>query len=306
MDNCMDVTIIIVNYNTIKLTIDAINSIREKTSGIKYEVIVVDNNSSDDSANILKDLYQDEVICISLPENVGFGRANNEGFKIGKGRNILFLNPDVKLINNAILILSEYLDAHPNVGACGGNLFNEELQPAHSYRKIFPSIISELNDLLYQFPERVLYGKGREHNASPNPQNVAYITGADLMIRKTVLEKVGCFDPAFFMYYEETELCRRIYRNGYRVVCVPQSQIQHLEGKSFDGRINERRISMSFKSRNVYYKRCYSDKYKNVADCILYLNISLHIFILSFIKDYRYEYWKMLRRLFKHRNDIMK
>ena len=105
----MDVSIIIINYNTISFLIDAVDSIFAKTEGIEYEIIVVDNNSNDNSKTIIMEKYGKKVIYLSLPENIGFGRANNEGAKIAKGRNLFFLNPDTLLLNNATKILSDYL-----------------------------------------------------------------------------------------------------------------------------------------------------------------------------------------------------
>ena len=123
----MDVSVIIVNYKTVPLILDCLESLRAKTKGITYEVIVVDNNSGDDFQERILERFP-EVQCLPLPENVGFGRANNEGLKIAKGRNIFFLNPDTLLLNNAIKILSDYLDGHPQVGACGGNLYDAEMK----------------------------------------------------------------------------------------------------------------------------------------------------------------------------------
>ena len=100
----IDVSIIIVNYKTVSLILKCLDSIQRLTRKISYEIIVVDNNSNDDFATYIQQQYP-EVKCVSLPENMGFGRANNEGVKLAKGRNILFLNPDTILLNDAISIL---------------------------------------------------------------------------------------------------------------------------------------------------------------------------------------------------------
>ena len=118
----MDVSVIIVNYKTSQLLVQAIDSILDKTEDIVYEIIVVDNHSQDDSERVVHERYGNQVTYLPLAENVGFGRANNEGLRIVRGRNILFLNPDTILVNNAVRILSDYLDSHPDTGAVGGNL----------------------------------------------------------------------------------------------------------------------------------------------------------------------------------------
>ena len=122
----MDVSVIIVNYKTSQLLVQAIDSILDKTEDIVYEIIVVDNHSQDDSERVVHERYGNRVTYLPLAENVGFGRANNEGLRIARGRNILFLNPDTILVNNAVRILSDYLDSHPDTGAVGGNLYTAD------------------------------------------------------------------------------------------------------------------------------------------------------------------------------------
>lgn len=249
----MDVSIIIVNYKTVPLILNCLESVYAKTEGVDFEVIVVDNNSGDGFAEKIQGKYP-KVQCLSLPENIGFGRANNEGLKIAKGRNIFFLNPDTLLLNNAVKVLSDYLDAHPEVGVCGGNLYDEDMKPTHSYRMCLPGIYWELNDLFHGLLDKMRWGKNVQFNHAGKPLKVGYITGADMMVRRKVLEQVGSFSPKFFMYYEETELTFRIKKAGYRVVSVPETEIQHLEGKSTGGKINSVKSYYMHKSSIVYYE----------------------------------------------------
>ena len=292
----MDVSIVIVNYKTVPLIINCVHSILKHVRDIAYEVIVVDNHSEDNFQERLHAEFGDAVICVSLPENIGFGRANNEGFKIAKGRNLFCLNPDTLLLNNAVKILSEYLDIHYEVGACGGNLYDEEMRPALSFRRILPSVTWEVNELFNLIPEKIVYSKNRCFNDSGKSLNVGYITGADLMIRRDVFEKVSGFSPDFFMYYEETDLCCRIRKGGFRIVSVPEAKIQHLEGKSFSkGQININRISFSEKGRLIYLKRNFSKCYVNLA------NLVYSIFLLSriwLLRGFRQELYKVKRKCF--------
>ena len=300
----MDVSIILVNYNTVTLLVDAIDSIIEKTINLKYEIIVVDNNSKDNSQEIISTKYNDDVVYISLLENVGFGRANNEGLRIAKGRNILFLNPDTKLLNNAVKILSDFLDLHVKVGACGGNLYDEKNQPTHSFQRMFPSILFELNSLLLNIPLRIIYGKNPDYNFKDSPVDVAYITGADLMIKRDVLDKIGGgFDPQFFMFYEETELCYRVKKENYRIVSVPDAKIQHLEGKSFEQKkANPKKIRMIYNSRAVFYNLCHTKAHTKISNIILKINILFRLFIFYTLRknNYMYEYWKIILKLDKN------
>ena len=249
----MDVSVIIVNYKTVPLILNCLESLRVKTAGITYEVIVVDNNSGDDFQVRIQEHFPD-VLCLPLPENVGFGRANNEGLRIAKGRNILFLNPDTVLLNNAVKILSDYLDAHPMVGACGGNLYDEEMNPAHSYRMYLPSLFWEVNIFLHGFPEKVVWGRNAQFNHTDSPLKVGFVTGADMMVPYRVLKLTGSFSPKFFMYYEDPELCFRIRKNGFDVVSVPAAEIMHLEQKSFKAdEINTRRLLIFETSYSLYH-----------------------------------------------------
>lgn len=253
-----DVSVIIVNFKTSALVADCINSIRRHTKGVTIEIIVADNNSEPNLESIIANACQqmEDIRVIQLNENVGFGRANNAALDIAKGRNILFLNPDTVLLNNAIKILSDFLDANPKAGACGGNLYNEEMQPALSHKMLVPGIRWEMADFLHNAPIKLAYGKNWDHNHNGAPLQVAYITGADLMVRKSALEATGPFDSRFFLYFEETELCVRIRRHGYTIWNVPKAKIQHLDGQSMktDAPINRFKIETQERSRNIFYR----------------------------------------------------
>lgn len=295
----MDVSIIIVNYKTVPMIINCVYSIQEHVRDIEYEVIVVDNHSEDGFQERLRTEFGEKVVCLPLPENIGFGRANNEGFKIAKGRNLFCLNPDTLLLNNAVKILSDYLDEHPEAGACGGNLFDEEMQPALSFRRMLPSITWEINELFNLIPEKIVYGKNYRFNFLDHSLNVGYITGADLMLRRDVLEKVGGFSPDFFMYYEETDLCCRIQKRGVKVVSVPEAKILHLEGKSFnDERININRISFSERGRLIYLKRNFSQWHVYFSNLVYSLFLASRICLLKGCRKELYKLYKVKRKCF--------
>lgn len=284
-----DVSVIIVNYNTSALIKDLLNSLYTKTEGISYEVIVVDNNPTEQFTIDLKD-YLDKIIYIPLEENVGFGRANNEGVKVAKGRNIFFLNPDTLLVNNAIKILSNYLDANKEVGVCGGNLYDANGAPTHSYQMTFPSITWELNLFFGKcWWYRLVYGKSYTFNYTSKNREVAYITGADMMVKRHVLEEVGAFNPAFFMYYEETELSYRIHKNGYKIVNIPEVKITHLEGKSISTNFSKQQMLLT--SRKTYYTLTVGKKIIDDAICKFTFWTRL---VVSTLKGRKEEvtYWK--------------
>lgn len=291
-----DVSIIIVNYNTLKMTSECIDSVIEKTEGISYEIILVDNASSDGS----KDFFSNDkrVKYIYNDENLGFGCANNKGIEIAEGRNILFLNPDTLLRNNAIKILSDYLDSHDKVGGCGGNLFLPDGTPGMSFGRRMPSIAEEIN---YFFEDRlydIAYGKNRRFNHTQRPLKVGFISGADLMAKRCVLNETGVFNPAFHLYYEETELCVRIHRSGKSLISVPLAEITHFDGgksrREGSEKIYEQyRVQMEI-SKRIFFDLVYSKPYRIIAYSIRWSKIYLKL--MSPLRSTR-ERWKREKRI---------
>lgn len=277
----VDVSIIIINYKTVDLIEACIQSVLNLTTGITYEIIVVDNASGDDCIPRLTNRFGDVLLkIIPLLQNIGFGRANNEGITHAKGRYIFCLNPDTIIVNNAIGILAKYLDMNPNCGACGGNLFDASHNPIHSYSLLWPGIKLDLS----RIKESIL-GRNRyihEFNMSNSPIEVAFITGADLMLRKSILDKVGMFDKNMFMYYEDVELQYRMFKQKYSRVNVPSAHIIHLEGQSTslhgEKSINLRRLILVEEGHRLYAKKVmsYSERF---CSKVLYL-------IKFFIKGY--------------------
>lgn len=267
-----DVSVVIVNFHTLPLVFDAVDSVIEKTQNVTFEIIVVDNASEPEFEASVKARYGIRVRTLALPENAGFGRANNAALPLARGRHIFFLNPDTILVNDAISILSRYLDADSSAGACGGNLFHPDMRPAPSFRRILPGPFWELSERLRRHPERMIYGRNTRFNHSHRPKEVGYITGADLMVRRTVIDSTGGFAPEFFMYFEETDLCARIRKKGFRIMSVPEAKIIHLEGASFAQKTpeeqkaaNERKLSYYRQSRDIYYARNLSPRLTALA-----------------------------------------
>lgn len=258
----IDVSIIIVNYNTSNLIVECIKSILLHTNLINYEIIVVDNNSTSDQISILKKLTSYFKLII-LNENIGFGRANNKGLEISEGEFVLFLNPDTLLQNNAIKILVDFLRLNPNCGACGGNLLTSDLLPTHSYNIRFPGVIDEFDQAVKRKLSLFL-NNNTMFNHTNTPLQVAFITGADLMVRKKILDSIGGFNPMFFMYFEDTELQYRIRNYGYEIWNVPSASIVHLEGQSFKvSREREKRILIS---RRLYYEITHNKGWQKFMD----------------------------------------
>lgn len=277
----MDVSVIIVNYNTKELTKNTIYSVIEKTKELNYEIILVDNNSIDGSVEFLEKKYKNKVIFIKNEKNLGFGKANNKGIKIAKGKYVFLLNSDTLLLNNAIKILFDYMEKNENCGICGGNLYDENLNPTHSFAKNMPSNKIEINYLKFLYEK--IRRKREDFNYNLIPSNVGYITGADMMIRKSILNEVGIFDEDFFMYFEEVELTHRIKKNNYTVISVPQAKIVHLEGKSSN--FKEQKMRMFLESKYKYFSKTHS---MQICKKIYFLSQIKYFFILILTINFNY------------------
>ncbi len=249
----MDVSIIIVNYNTGSLTKACVNSVFAKTKEIKFEVIVIDNASTENNIDLLKRDHR--IIFLPNEENLGFGKANNIGIKLAKGRNILFLNPDTLLVNNSVKVLSDFLDTHECAGACGGNLLGEDLRPVKSFSRFFPGLEEELDDWSGHRYGRLRYRDNTFYNNAGKILKVAFVSGADMMVRRKVIDETGGFDEDFFLFYEETEISYRIRKAGYQIFSVPDAKIIHLVSRSFD--LPESKAKAYYLSRQRYYSKVF-------------------------------------------------
>lgn len=260
----MDVSILIVNYNTLEITKSCIDSIFKQTSGIKFEVIVVDNASTDESRT---ELAKDKrIIFIESSDNIGFGCANNLGYKYTKGKYIFLLNSDTLLLNNAIKEFYDNMEAMPDDVACLGTLLKapDGITENNSYG-YFPTIFFLFRALVNAYLRLKL--KPNKINRNQIPFIVDYITGADLFIRRYVIEKLGLFDSEYFMYFEETDMQLRYKKAGFHCMIIDSPQIIHLECASF-GR--KRKIKSAWhtivymNSMKLFYK-------KNVSTLCYYL-----------------------------------
>ena len=243
----LDVSIILVNYNTCDLTLNCIKSIYEKTKDVSFEIIVVDNNSSDNSCEKIMECYP-EIILIKNKENKGFGAANNIAIKISNAKYIFCLNTDTVLINNSIKIMFDFMEKNTNVGACGGTLLKEDLTLGNSYAP-FPSILNSLSIswILKQIKKKF---KKKEEIFI---KEVDMICGADIFLRKALLDDIGVFDEIFFMYYEEADLCYRIKKNGYKIKYLPTAKIIHYGEKS--SKSSWSTIKQRVKSKYIYGRK---------------------------------------------------
>lgn len=230
----MDVSIIIVSWNTRDILSDCLLSVYNQTKNIEFEVIVIDNASSDESAEMVKKEFP-QVILIQNKENKGFAAANNQGMTIAKGQYILFLNSDTIVLDNAITKTVRFADAHPEAAVVGCRVLNPDktLQPTCF---MFPSIVNLFlaSSYLYKlFPRSRIFGRERMTWWDRSSlREVDVITGCFMLVRRTAIEEVGAMDERFFMYGEETDWCYRFKQVGWKVMFAPVGEIIHLGNQS--------------------------------------------------------------------------
>ena len=261
-DRLYDVSIILVNYKTSNLVFDVVKSIKEKSSGFSYEIIVVDNSISEAEYNALAVLNSSNIHVIDAKDNLGFGKANNLGAKMAKGRYLYFLNTDTLLINNAIYELIDYLDNHENVGVVGSNLYTKELKPNCSFNPYEKNVRSDKKGTsLFTLSKKYIFNKRIDFNYTDKPKKIdGYVIGASLMIRKDIFDELGGFDKDIFMYAEESLLCYRVIHECHKEIYnVPSSKIIHFECGSEKG-TSLRHCQMSVDGNYVYYKKLFGDK----------------------------------------------
>lgn len=236
------------------MTKECIESVIEKTKGVEYEIILVDNASSDGSKEFFAS--DSRITYIYSNENLGFGRANNLGYQHSTGKYVFLLNSDTLLINNAIFEFLQYMEtADEELGCLGCQLVNADLHPIHS-AAAFPEM-KQFADRILNFTFYEFYKQfKKEEKPILHDTDVDYITGADLFIRRNVIEMCGMFDPAFFMYFEETEMQYRFAKAGYKRKIIVNPQIIHLVGASSKKKNHSLKgVTREMKSRYIYCQK---------------------------------------------------
>ncbi|GJQ59527.1 MAG: glycosyltransferase family 2 protein [Candidatus Scalindua sp. AMX11] len=225
----VDISFIIVNWNTRNILINCIDSIYQTVKGIDFEICVVDNNSNDGSQEAIRKHFPN-VTLIENSSNTGFGYANNQALKIMKGRFSVHLNSDTILQEEAIKNLLNFMKGYSSTGLCGVQLLNEDGSKQNSIDN-FPSLETELLNksiLRLLFPH-TYPSKSKNIN---KPIEVDSVIGACIMVRKEAIDEVGIFDEDYFFFLEETDWCFRMKKSGWKVYHFPGAKVLHLAGHS--------------------------------------------------------------------------
>ena len=230
----INLSIIIINFNTSDFLDQCLQSIVQSRSSEEFEIIVVDNASTDGHSEMVKGKYP-TINWIQNEKNVGFVSANNQAITKARGMYLLFLNPDTEILDNGLGTLLDYLKNNSHVGVVGPQLLNSDRTFQHSYFS-FPSFTSI-------FIEHILSARMMKWVEHPKPRSsfplsVDVIRGACLMTRKSLIEEIGGMNEKMFMYSEETDLCYKIQGLQYSVQYIPTAQVIHHERKSMETQAN--------------------------------------------------------------------
>ncbi len=227
------------------MTKKALNDLFASVNGLKIEVFMIDNASKDGSADVLRREYP-HIKLIENTQNVGFGRANNQAVPLVKGRYVLLLNTDAFVQTDTLIKTVQFMDMHPRYGMLGVKLLGRDgvLQPSCRY---FPSswnIFLERTNLKQFFKNtQLIDDMNWDHNSV---RDCDWVPGCYALIRKTVIDQVGLFDPRYFLYYEEVDHCLAAKRAGWQVVYYPDTTVVHIGGESA-----KQEAAISSKSRQI-------------------------------------------------------
>lgn len=274
------ISVIIVTFNSADYIRRCLDSIYEKTSGCEYEIIVVDNNSSDRTADIIYREYPN-VRLIRNNKNTGFAKANNKAIRRSRGEYIMLLNPDTILQNNAIFLMREFLENHEDAGCVGSKLTYFDGTHQLSCRK-FPNFYNVFfgrrSILRFAFPNNPISKEYMQQDLDYTVlQKVDWVMGASMMIKRSVLNHVGLFDEDFFLFVEDTDLCYRCKLNGYGIYYYPEPHIAHYHGASVRTKFNVAQLQHNI-SMYKFFRKYMSNK--GSMNFLLYIAILVRLIFI--------------------------
>ncbi len=289
----IEVSIIILNYNSQDVILNCLTSIQKHyRSKLKdtYEIIVVDNHSSDNSVKNIKALYPG-VLIIENDSNVGFSKGNNQGVKKAHGKYVLFLNPDTLFTENALGPLVTFMDNHKDVGVatCKVVLQNGKIDDA--CHRGFPTpwrALTHFTGLGVIFPNSMLFnGYHLAYKSIRIPHEIDACAGAFLLIRSSIGRRLRWLDEDYYWYGEDLDLCYRVKQLGYKVMFLPQYKIQHIKGISSGIKKHSKKFSIASKQTQItatksrfevmrlFYNKHYLNYYPNWLTKLVFLGIDM-------------------------------
>lgn len=286
----MDLSIIIVNWNSKEYLQKCIESVVVSIQGIEYEIVVIDSGSFDGCGEMLKKHYP-KVHFIQSEKNLGFAKANNTAFNVSSGRNILFLNPDTEIEGSAVNTLYNQLNSLPDAGIVGAKLLNSDRSVQTSCIQSFPTILNQLldsNALRNVFPRAKMWGMRPLFTEENKPVEVDAVSGACLMIKRSAFKTVGMFSPDYFMYSEDIDLCYKVKQAGFKIFYAGDAQVVHHGGGSTMQK-NENYFSnvLMKESRFIFFSKTkgqiYARLYKASMTFVSLIRLMILFFLLPWV-----------------------
>jgi GT2 family glycosyltransferase len=284
-----ELSIIIVNWNSLKWLPECLGSIFATTSSSDFEVIVVDNASTEDETEKIRQFFP-QVRTIRSNKNLGFAGANNLGVRKSRGSYLLFLNPDTKVLGSAIDTMLNCLRSTPNVGAVGCKLLNTDGSIQTSCIQKFPTIANQLLDIEFlrlRWPHWKFWGISPLFSSDSTPSDVEVISGACLMMERKTFVEAGMFSEHYFMYAEDVDLCHKVRELKKRAVYVGTASVVHHGGgpsKSRNGSqwvaIMQRRAILKFCERTR--GRAYAEVYRFATGMAAAVRVGLLALLIPF------------------------
>jgi hypothetical protein len=282
----MDLSILIVNYNTCDLTLEALRSVYASATSRVYEVIVIDNASQDGSVEAIRAEFP-QVRLIENAENAGFAKANNQGIRIARGRYVLLLNSDTIVERDTLETMLSFMDGHPEVGASGCKVVLPDGSLDKACRRGFPT---PANSFYYAFGIAKLFpnhprfnGYQLGHLDPDRDYPVDCLVGAFMLVRRETIEQVGGLDEQFFMYGEDIDWCYRIKLAGWRIHYYPYARIIHYKGAS--SRKKPFKILYEFhRAMWLFHRKHYRKRYNFLVNWCVYTGIGVK-FALSLLQN---------------------
>jgi hypothetical protein len=277
----MDLSVIIVNYNTKELLRKCLSSVFGSQTSYKFEVLVSDNASKDGSLDMVKREFT-QVKLIENGQNLGFSKGNNVAIKQAAGRLLLLLNSDTEVKPGTFDLSVKYMDEHPEAGIMGCRVLLPDGSLDKAARRKFPN---PRNAFLRLFGLK----KFSDYNVvSPIDQEleVDAVMGAYLLIRKDVVNRIGLLDEEYFMYGEDLDWCWRVKEAGYKVMYYPKAEITHFKYGSSQ-LIPFRTIRLAHTAMKIFYRKHYAKKYSWLFNQLVYLGINLRMVLVLFVNLFR-------------------
>ena len=272
----IELSFIIVNYNSIQLLVNLVESIRKTMDVVQSEILVIDNNSEDDSVQVIHKRFP-EILLIQNQKNMGFGYACNQGIKASTGKYLFLLNSDTELLQDTLVNLRKYIidsDNYKNVGIFGFRLLNPDGSLQYSMGR-FPTLLSIIIDMFKPPVKRRVLSTGYDRI-----RHVDWVTGACMLINRKTIEDIGLFDENFFMYYEETDFCLRAKKAGWDVLFNPSITVIHKHPHALKKDTTPLRIRIEIRRSHLYYFR----KNRTYISFVLLFAATMIILYLKAIK----------------------